>query len=145
MERRQLRFAIASEQLKLQLWSVIFGSLIIDVIILYAGNLFFLVFSGLIFGSMSRRGRADFWLCGLPSLISTSTVVIFFHLHIRSVSEIPFSVTLLGGYATFGTLMVSALLIGGISGGASSIAVIRYVRRKYGTANAAQNAGGSQP
>lgn len=128
---RKLKFTIASEKLKLQLWSVIFGSFIIDVLILYAGSLYFLIFSGLIFGSMSRRGRADFWLCGLPSLISISTVVIFFHLHLRSVSDIPFSISFLGGYATLVTLMVSSLLLGGLSGALGSLIVIAYVRKKY--------------
>lgn len=133
MKGNLLKFTIASERLKLQLWSVIFGSMIIDVLILYAGSLYFLILSGLIFGSMSRRGKSDFWFCGLPSLISTSTVVIFFHLQIQSVSDIPFSVTLLGGYATLVTLMLSSLLLGGLSGALGSLLVISYVRRKYGT------------
>ena len=129
----ELKFTIASEQLKLQLWSVIFGSLIMDVLILYAGSLYFLVLSGVIFGSMSRRGKYDFWLCGLPSLMSTSTMVIFFHLKLTSVSDIPFSVTLFGGYATFVVLMVSSLLLGGLSGLIGSMLVVSYVRKKYGT------------
>lgn len=127
-----LKFTIASEQLKLQLWSVIFGSLIIDVLILYAGSLYFLILSGLIFGSMSRRGKSDFWLCGLPALISISTVVIFFHLDLHAVHDIPFSVTLLGGYAALFTLMIASLLIGGLSGALGSVLVINYVRKKYG-------------
>ncbi len=133
-----LKFNLAGEKLKLQLWSVIFGSLIIDVLILYAGSLYFLILSGLIFGSMSRRGRSDFWLCGLPSLISTSVVVIFFHLALVSVGDIPFSVTFLGGYATLVTLMVSSLLLGGLSGAIGSLLVITYVRRKYGNADGRQ-------
>ncbi len=106
--------------------------MIMDILILYAGSLYYLILSGLIFGSMSRRGKYDFWLCGLPSLISTSMVVIFFHLQLKSVSDIPFSVTFLGGYATFATLMVSSLLLGGLSGAIGSLVVISYVRRKYG-------------
>ena len=127
-----MKFTIASEQLKLQLWSVVFGSLIIDVLILYAGSLYFLIISGLIFGSMSRRGKWDFWLCGLPGLISVSIVVIFFHFSLQSVSDIPFSITFLEGYAALSALMVSSLLLAGLSGAIGSLFVIGYVRRKYG-------------
>jgi hypothetical protein len=73
----QFRIQIAGQQLKLEIWSLFLGSAVADVLVLYAGSPFWLFFTGFIFGTMSRRGVADFCINGLASSVSFLLLLLF--------------------------------------------------------------------
>lgn len=122
---------VVDERIKLELWSVIFGSLIIDVLTVYAGSFFWLFISGLIFGSMSRRLTDDFIICGTTALLASAIALYFFHLNLVSVYSFPFQLRGLGVASPL-TMMAISFLLGGSGGYAGSYAIVRYVRKKYG-------------
>jgi|GEM_PF-4018802 hypothetical protein len=122
---------IADERIKLELWSVIFGSLIIDLLIIYAGNLFWLFLSGAIFGSMSRRLFDDFLMCGSVAIIATGISIFFFHLNLLSVYSFPLQLQHFGAAGAV-ILMLLTFLLSASGAYAGSYSIVRYVRKKYG-------------
>lgn len=119
-----------SEQLRLEFWSVVWGSLVIDTLILYAGSVLWLLISGFIFGSMSRRGWKDFAICGLVAATSSVLVESVFKLKELSIQYVPLN--LLAGAQPdlrIVALLVLSFLMGGAGGLAGSSAVVYYLRR----------------
>lgn len=76
-----MKIVFSGEQIKLEVWSVFFGSIVISMLILFAGNIIWLLFSGFIFGSMSGRGYRDIFINGFASLFSTLPILFFFNIN----------------------------------------------------------------
>ncbi|MEM3852357.1 MAG: hypothetical protein QXP70_05090 [Methanomassiliicoccales archaeon] len=132
------KYSIASEKLKLELWSVLFGVMIIDILTFYAGSLFWLLIAGLIFGSMSRRGNKDALYCGLPSALGTAIALLFFGLKAEAVRTFPLPLTSESALFSYLLLILISFIFCGLTGLVGSRAIIYYVRKKYGANGAAQ-------
>ncbi len=66
--------------MKLEIWSVFFGSLVMDMLILFAGNILWLAVSGFIFGTMSGRRTRDFFISGSAAFLSSLPILFFFNI-----------------------------------------------------------------
>jgi len=76
-----LKLVFSGEQIKLEVWSVFLGSIVISMLILFAGNIIWLLFSGFIFGSMSGRGYRDIFINGFAAFLSTLPILFFFNIN----------------------------------------------------------------
>lgn len=74
-----MKFNFTVEQMKMEVWTVFFGSLVMDLLILFAGNITWLFASGFIFGTMSGRGVRDILINGSAAFLSSLPILFFFN------------------------------------------------------------------
>ena len=129
----RLKFTFAVEQLKLEVWSVFYGSLVMNMLILFAGNIMWLFISGFIFGTMSGRGTKDFITNGFAALLSSLPILFFFN-----IDSIP-GVSILSGVfhainirlAGDGLIMILSFILSGSGALAGSVVFRQFLKSRF--------------